>query len=37
MNEAYETPYLYDVGDGDPEILTVGDLKKVLANFKDND
>ena len=37
IDESYEQPYLYDISDGDPEILTVGDLKKVLANFKDKD
>lgn len=37
LNEGYEPPYIYDTADGDPEILTVGDLKKVLENFKDKD
>lgn len=37
MNESYEQPYCYDVADGNPEVLTVGALKKILANFKDND
>ena len=37
LDEAYERPYLYDIGDGDPAIVTVKDLKTVLENFKDND
>ena len=36
INETYEEPYLYDIADA-PEILTVGALKKVLANFNDDD
>ena len=37
MNEAYETPYAYDVKEGAPQIVTVKDLKNALSNFKDND
>ena len=37
MNETYDAPYAYDVGDGAPQIITVKDLKNVLNHFKDSD
>ena len=37
INEAYDAPYAYDVGDGAKQITTVKDLKNVLNNFNDND
>ena len=37
LNEQFEEPFAYDTTEGYDPIVTVGDLKKALSYFKDND